>query len=68
MARDTRGNPSVQSPRTISKNTGHDRKYVGQRCRHLVDHDLVEKVDTGFYRLSNRGCALMDGSLRPEDL
>lgn len=67
-ARDVRGNPSVQSPRTIAKNTGYERKYAGQRTRNLVEHDLVEKVDTGFYRLTDRGERLMAGDLRPADL
>lgn len=67
-ARDTRGNPSIQRPTTISDNTGLERKYVGQRCRHLVDHDLVEKVDRGKYRLDDRGEQLMTGEIRPHEL
>jgi len=62
-ARDARGNPSIQTPVTIAANTGHPRKYVGNRCRHLVDHDMVEKVDRGQYRLSDRGEELMRGQL-----
>ncbi|ELZ05321.1 phage PhiH1 repressor protein [Natrialba aegyptia DSM 13077] len=67
-ARDVRGNPSIQRPSTISDNTGHARKYVGERCRHLADHGLVEQLERGKYRLSNRGEQLMDGSLHPDDL
>lgn len=67
-ARDTRGNPAILRPATISDNVGYARKYVGSRCRELVEHDLVEKVDDGKYRLSGRGEALMTGDLRPEDL
>lgn len=67
-ARDVRGNPSIQRPTTISDNTGLARKYVGSRCRHLADHDLVERLDRGKYRLSDRGEALMTGELRPADL
>lgn len=67
-ARDTRGNPSIQRPTTISDNTGLARKYCGERCRELVDHGLVEKADRGKYRLSDKGEALMTGAIRPKDL
>ena len=67
-ARDTRNNPSIQTPKTIAINTGHPRKYVGQRCRTLVDRDLVEKTGRGQYRLSETGEALMSGRIRPREL
>lgn len=67
-ARDTRGNPAILRPATISDNVGHARKYVGERCRHLVDHGLAEQVDRGKYRLSSKGEKLMTGDIRPEDL
>ena len=67
-AKDTRGNPSIQTPTTIAANTGHASKYVGERVRHLANHDLVERVERGKYRLSDRGERLMGGDLRPEDL
>jgi len=67
-ARDARGNPSIQTPATIAANTGHPRKYVGNRCRHLVDHGVVEKTGHGKYRLAEKGEQLMDGRLKPRDL
>ena len=67
-ARDTRGNPSIQRPTTISDNTGLSRQHVGRRCRTLADHDVVEKVDRGKYRLSDRGEALMGGKIQPSEL
>lgn len=67
-ARDTRNNPSIQTPKTIAINTGHPRKYVGQRCRTLVDRGLVEKVDRGEYRLAELGERLMSGRVQPKDL
>lgn len=67
-AKDTRGNPSIQTPTTVSANTGYASKYVGERIRHLADHDLVEKVERGKYRLSDRGEQLMSGEIGPEDL
>ncbi|WP_256394139.1 hypothetical protein [Natronoarchaeum rubrum] len=67
-ARDTRGNPAIQSPAIISDNTGLSRKHVGNRCRHLADHDLVEKVERGRYRLADKGERLMSGRIQPRDL
>lgn len=67
-ARDTRGNPAIQSPALISDNTGLSRKHVGNRCRHLVDHDLVDKLERGRYRLSDTGEQLMKGRIKPREL
>lgn len=67
-ARDTRDRPAIQTPKTIAVNTGHPRKYVGQRCRTLADHDVVEKVDRGEYRLSETGEQLLAGKIRPREL
>lgn len=68
VARDTAGRPSIQTPKTISANTGYSRKHVGNRCRHLEDHHLLEKVDRGEYRLSELGESLVNGGIKPEDL
>lgn len=67
-ARDVRDRPAIQTPQTIALNTGHPRKYVGKRCRHLADHDVVEKVDHGEYRLSSTGEDLMSGRIQPREL
>lgn len=67
-ARDVRGRPAIQSPALIAANTGLSRKHVGNRCRHLADRELVEKVDRGRYRLAETGEALMTGEMRVDDL
>lgn len=67
-ARDVRGNPAIQSPALVAANTGLSRKHVGNRCRRLVDRDLLERVDRGRYRLADRGEQLMAGQLSPRDL
>lgn len=54
-ARDAHGAPSIQKPITIALNTGYSRKHTSARCRVLADHGLVERVDTGQYRLSELG-------------
>ncbi len=68
VARDVKGRPSIQTPKTVALNTGHQRKYCGNRLRHLDDHGLVERVDRGQYRMSTRGEQLMKGQLSATDL
>lgn len=62
----------VQMPACIAPNVGppdgYNPKYVGTRCRHLADLDLVDKTDRGMYRISDRGRAYLAGDLDPEDL
>lgn len=67
-SRDTAGRPAINTPTTVAANTGYAQKYAGERIRHLADHDLVEKVERGKYRLSQAGEELMSGEIRPEDL
>lgn len=67
-ARDVRGRPAIQSPAIIAANTGLSRNHVGNRCRHLHDHGLLERLDRGRYRLSTTGEQLVSGNVRPEDL
>lgn len=67
-ARDTLDNPAIMSPAIIAENTGLSRKHAGNRCRHLADRDLVEKLDRGRYRLSDTGERLLDGRLDTADL
>ena len=67
-ARTPRGTPAILRPATIADNTGHARKYVGDRCRELADRDLVERVGRGKYRLADRGERLMTGDIRPDEL
>lgn len=68
VSRDLNSNPSIQTPTTIAANTGHEQSYVGERCRHLLDHELVERVERGKYRLSERGEMLLAGDIDPSEL
>lgn len=50
---------------------GHEIGYstVRQRLSELEEHGLIEKVDdAGYYQLSDRGHAYLDGDLDVEDL
>ena len=46
---------SVQSPVIIAKNLGITRQYASMRLSELVERDLVEKVDDGYYRITESG-------------
>lgn len=67
-ARDRRGAPSIQSPNTIHLNIGYSRQHVSQRCKVLVDRGLVEQLDQGKYRLTDRGEQLIENEIPLETL
>lgn len=62
-ARDITGDPAIMSPAIIAANTGLSRNHVGSRCRHLCQHDVVDRLDRGRYRLSEAGEALLSGAI-----
>ena len=45
----------IQTPMTIAKNIGITRQYASQRLTALVERDLVEKIDDGYYRITDTG-------------
>ena len=68
-ARDAYGDPAIQSPATIAKNTGFSADHIGNRLREeLQEHGLVEQTERGYYRLTEKGDRLMSGEIRPQDL
>ena len=58
----------VLSPAVIAYNTEYTRNYVNKRIRKLRDASLVERVDEGYYRITDRGRAYLSGSLDADDL
>lgn len=58
----------VLSPRVIAHNIDYGRSYVGRRLQTLEANELVERVDTGFYRISDLGQKYLQGELSAEDL
>ena len=48
---------AVQSPALIAYNLDLSRQHVSRSLRALVDRGLVEKVDTGKYRITEAGRA-----------
>ncbi|WP_226043443.1 hypothetical protein [Natrinema sp. DC36] len=67
-ARDRRGRPSIQTPRTINLNTGYSRQHASGRCKVLVEYGLVEQTGEGEYRLTEFGERVMNDDVPLEEL
>ena len=52
---------AVQSPSLIALNLDLSRQHVSRSLAELVERDLVEKVDTGKYRITQAGRAEVTG-------
>lgn len=57
----------ILSPAVIAKNTDYTRNYVNKRMRKLREEGLVERVEDGYYRISDRGRAYLRGELDADD-
>lgn len=67
--KDERGNPAIQTPKTISLNTGYSNRHCANRCRALADHNLLERIDDkAQYRITDLGAGLLEGDVDPRDL
>lgn len=67
--KDERGNPAIQTPKTIALNTGYSNRHVANRCRTLADYGLLERLDDqAHYRITKKGQGLLDGGISPEEL
>lgn len=49
------GDLPVQSPSVIAKNLGITRQYCSTRLSELVNRGLVEKIEDGYYRITDEG-------------
>lgn len=58
----------VLSPRVLAVNTDYSRHYVSARLGELRDAGLVDRVDDGLYRITDRGRAYLEGELDSDDL
>ena len=67
-ARDHRGRPLIFTPGVIASNTGYSRQHISARCQVLAEHDLLERVDRGEYRITDVGLELMSGDIDPSDV
>ena len=53
----------VLSPRVLAFNTDYSRHHVSRRLAELKDANLVERVEEGMYRITDRGRAYLAGEL-----
>lgn len=58
----------VQSPAIVAYNLDLTRPHVSKRLSEFTDHNLVERVEDGRYRITYRGQAYLAGDLNAEDL
>ena len=45
----------------VASGRGLHLEYVEDRCRDLETHGMVERIDSGVYRLTERGERYLDG-------
>jgi predicted transcriptional regulator len=55
------------TPHVVSVNIDYSRQYVNRRIRILTHHELVEDLDDGVYRISDKGLAYLEGELDADD-
>lgn len=58
----------ILSPHVLAVNTDYTRQHITNRLSELVDAGLIDKVDTGLYRVTEQGTAYLAGELDAEDL
>ncbi len=58
----------ILSPAVMAKNLDYSRSWVSERTGKLLEAGLVDQVDDGYYRLSDRGRAYLAGELDADEL
>jgi len=58
----------ILSPRVLEANIDYSRHYLSTRLGKLRDAGLVDRVDEGLYRITDRGRAYLEGELEAEEL
>lgn len=58
----------ILTPAVIAKNLEYTRNWVSRRIGKLEHSGLVEPVDSGYYRITERGRAYLAGDLDNDDL
>ena len=56
------------TPTVIARNISYTRRYVNTRLGELVDYGFVERVERGWYAISDDGRAYLDGDLDASDM
>ena len=58
----------VLTPAVMARNLEYTRNWVSRRVGKLEDAGLVEPMDSGYYRISDRGRAYLAGDLDGDKL
>ena len=58
----------ILSPAVIAINTEYSRNYINKRMAVLLKNGLVNRVQDGYYEITDRGRAYLAGDLDAEDL
>lgn len=58
----------VLSPAVLAYNTDYTRNYISKRMRKLRENGLVDRVDEGYYRITDRGRAYLSGEIKSGEL
>lgn len=58
----------ILTPAVIAKNLEYTRNWVSRRIGKLEDAGLVEPVDSGYYRITDRGRAYLSGEIGADEL
>lgn len=58
----------ILSTAVLAKNLDYSRSWVSERLSGLLAEGLVESVDEGYYRITDRGRAYLAGELDAADL
>ena len=55
-------------PSTIGEIIGKNGKYIGVRCRELLDHGMVMRYGRGVYSITETGRMYLDGEIDASSL
>jgi len=58
----------ILSPSVIAKNLEYTRNWVSRRLGKLEEAELVKQVDSGYYRITDRGRGYLSGELDASEL
>ncbi|WP_076143222.1 helix-turn-helix domain-containing protein [Natrinema saccharevitans] len=58
----------ILSPRVLSANIDYSRHYLSTRLGKLCDAGLVDRIDEGLYRITDRGHAYLEGKLEADEI
>ncbi|AUX10691.1 hypothetical protein AArcSl_3084 [Halalkaliarchaeum desulfuricum] len=53
----------VLTPAVIAFNTDYSRNYVNKRIRKLRQAELVERIDDGYYKITDLGRRYLSGEV-----